>query len=122
MKKIIVLSVLLLFFSCVGKIEDINLSTNNIVFTPEESSYVVTSDIELVIDIVNENDSSRDVPSTDDSRPRYEGEWITVTNYGTAILIEVSENKSEEIRYALISLRNGNNIGQINITQEAQKH
>ena len=118
MKKIIVLPVLLLFFSCVGKIEDIKLSTNNIVFTPEESSYVVTSDIELVIDVVNENDSSRDVPSTDDSRPRYEGEWITVTDYGTAILIEVSENKSEEIRYALISLRNGNNIGQINITQQ----
>ena len=125
MKKTIILSTLLLIFSCVGKMEDLILSTNSVTFTSEESSYVVTSKVELEIEIVNENNSSQNVPSTDNSLPTYEGSWMTVTNYGNDILIEVSENNSEEIRSAAISLRNKtnpNNAGQINITQEAQKH
>ena len=120
MKKAIIFSTLLLMCSCIGKMEDLSLSTDSVIFTAEESSYVVTSEVELEIEIVNENNSSQDIPFSDSSHPKYEGSWMTATNYGTAILIEVSENNSEENRYASISLRNKTNpntAGVINITQ-----
>ena len=57
MKKAIIFSTLLLMCSCIGKMEDLSLSTDSVIFTAEESSYVVTSEVELEIEIVNENNS-----------------------------------------------------------------
>lgn len=120
MKRLLfIFSSVLLLASCVGKMKDLKLSEDEVVFPSEASSCVVTADVEMSIDLVNEDNASLDIYS--DNMEKYEGNWITVTNYGTAILIEAAENTSAAPRSATIALRaykDANMAGKIEVIQQ----
>ncbi len=94
-----------------GKIRNIKLSAEDVIFTSEASSYIVS---------VNEDNSSFYVIPSDKSNLKYVGNWITVTNNGNSILIEVTENTSGKTRTASICLMgksDANRAGDIKVTQ-----
>ncbi len=49
---------MILLSACMGKIRNIKLSAEDVIFTSEASSYIVSSDVEINIVSVNEDNSS----------------------------------------------------------------
>lgn len=108
----------MMFSSCVGKMRELKLSTNEVVFSSEASSYVVTSDVELYI-----CGFEGDEISSYENGNYYTGSWLRVTNNGTSILIEVKENSSDESRSAKVELQerlHSNRIASIDVIQQGQ--
>ena len=121
MKKLTLLFITMILLSaCMGKIRNIKLSAEDVIFTSEASSYIVSSDVEINIVSVNEDNSSFYVIPSYKSNLKYVDNWITVTINCNSILIEVTENTSGKTRTASICLMgksDANRAGDIKVTQ-----